>query len=480
MSDMKSGTPEVLVDANEVALRLRYLDLTEQDRALLQEVFPKIEKRIDDVVNDFYSHLLDFDETKALLQEKSTVQRLKGTLKGYLRTAFNCTMDMEYFESRFKIGQAHNNVELRPKWYIGAYSLLNRLIRPIITDAYKDNAEKAIRTMDALDKVFFLDATLAMDSYIHSYMGALEDAYEKIVQEEQEWLDTFDSITDFVSIHDKDFNIVKANRAVYERFKLTKDALGRKKCYEIFHSTDEHWPTCPLVKASESRRPTALEIDDPHMGGVFLISAFPRFNNAGEFTGVIHIAKNVTEKKRLERELEAKSKELEKLAITDSLTGLFNRRRFYELLTSAMAASARYGRPLSLLFFDLDNFKDYNDTYGHLEGDIVLRTVAESAQKLIRQNIDFCGRYGGEEFTITLPDTTKEGALILAERLRREIERLEFHPKTARETSKPVKITVSIGVTEFKYYDADTFIEKADKAMYKAKKLGKNRVVVSE
>lgn len=480
MAKTKNYLADVPVNGEEVELRLKYLNLTEADRALLQEAFPKIEERIDDVVNDFYSHLLDFKETRALLQKESTVKRLKGTLKDYLRTAFNCTMDTEYFERRFRIGQAHNNVELRPKWYIGAYSLLNRLIRPIITDACEDDADKAIRTMDALDKVFFLDATLAMDSYIHSYMGALEDAYEKITRADQEWEDTFNSITDFVSIHDKDFKIIKANRAIYKKFKLTENDLRGKKCYEIFHSTDEHWPTCPLVKASESRQPTVSEIDDPHMGGVFLISAFPRFNEAGEFTGVIHIAKDVTEKKRLERELEVKNKELERLAVTDSLTGLFNRRRFHELLTYAMATSARYGRPLSLLFFDLDNFKNYNDTYGHLEGDVVLKAVAECAQKLIRQNIDFCCRYGGEEFTITLPDTTKEGALMMAERLRSEIERLEFHPATTRRDSKPTKITVSIGVTEFKYYDADTFIEKADKAMYAAKKLGRNRVVAAE
>ncbi|MFQ5863383.1 MAG: GGDEF domain-containing protein, partial [Candidatus Brocadiales bacterium] len=181
----------------------------------------------------------------------------------------------------------------------------------------------------------------------------------------------------------------------------------------------------------------------------------------------------ITERKQAEEELE-------ELAATDDLTGLFNRRRFYELLTHAMASAKRFGHPLSLLFFDLDNFKSYNDTYGHLEGDAVLKAIEGCAKRLIRQDIDFCCRYGGEEFTVILPETTKEMAFNVAERFRKEVEKLEFYPKTAKDASRPAKITISIGVAEFKNYDTDTFVNKADKAMYEAKKLGKNKVAISE
>jgi PAS domain S-box-containing protein len=312
-SYLKTHRTDVPLDEKEVELRLRYLHLAKRDVDALQKVFPIIEEEIDDIVDAFYRHLLDFEETRSILQTESTVQRLKGTLKTYLRTAFSCTLDRDYFEGRFKIGQAHNNVGLRPKWYIGAYCLLKRLINPIIFKAYKGNTEKVLYTLDALDKVFFLDATLAMDSYIHSYIGNLEDAYKKVVQTEQDWIDTFNSITDLVSVHDKDFNIIKANKAVYERFGIRKDDLGRKKCYHIFHGTDKHWPDCPLVKARESLKPAVSEVDDPYMGGVFMISSFPRFNEAGEFMGVIHIAKDITEKKKLVQELEARNVDLQRI-----------------------------------------------------------------------------------------------------------------------------------------------------------------------
>jgi diguanylate cyclase (GGDEF)-like protein len=205
---------------------------------------------------------------------------------------------------------------------------------------------------------------------------------------------------------------------------------------------------------------------------VFLVSAFPRFNDADELTGVIQIARDISKKKEWELELE-------RLAVVDELTGLYNRRRFNELLTYAIASSKRYGRPLSLLFFDLDDFKDYNDAYGHLEGDIVLKKVAHCARKVLRQDIDFCCRYGGEEFTVILQETPKEGAIRVAERLRKEAEALEFHPKTTEGTSGSSKMTISVGVTEFNNDDAYTLVDRADRAMYKAKKQGKNKVVIS-
>lgn len=471
MPDVKSSWPEFSVDEKGVERRFVPMRLTEQDAALLQEVFPVIKGHVDDIVDAFYCQLLDYEDTKGVFRTKSTVRRLKSSLRNYLKAVLNCTLDRGYFKGRVNIAQKFDFPELPPRSYLAIYNLLKRLIAPIVTEAYKGNAKKAQDILNALDKVFFLDATLAMDSYVDNQMAAMEEAYKKVMGDEREWEDTFNSITDFVSIHDKDFNIVMANKAVYEKFGITENDLGKKKCYEIFHSTDEYWPTCPLVKAKESLEPAASEIDDPRMGGVFMVSAFPRFNESGEFTGVVSIAKNITEQKELERELE-------RLVVVDDLTGLSNRRRFYELLTSMMAGSKRYGHPLSLLFFDLDNFKDYNDAYGHVEGDVVLREVARCAQKLVRQDVDFCCRYGGEEFTVILPETSKEGALNAAERLRGEVEGLEFRPKTVKDASKPVKMTVSVGVTEFKDYDADDFVEKADSAMYEAKKQGKNKVAV--
>jgi diguanylate cyclase (GGDEF)-like protein len=128
----------------------------------------------------------------------------------------------------------------------------------------------------------------------------------------------------------------------------------------------------------------------------------------------------------------------------------------------------RYNEPLSLIMFDIDNFKEINDTYGHSVGDYVLKKIADITRETIRMN-DYFVRWGGEEFIIISPETNLEKVHALAERLRRTIESYRFN--------KVGKVTVSFGVTEIKKEDTeDTFVKRADKVMYEAKIGGKNRV----
>jgi diguanylate cyclase (GGDEF)-like protein/PAS domain S-box-containing protein len=472
MNDVKDTSSKAAAEDKNTEHRIVALRLSEDDAALLRGALPLINDNLDGIVDAFCGHLLNYPDTRNTLRSRSRLEQLREGLKKYLEETFDCKLDKGYFGVRVNIAEQFDATELRPKSYLATYGLLKTLIRPIITEKYKDDPEKGQRTLDAIDKVFFLDSSRAISSYISKRMAALENAHSKLQLADKDWEDTFNSITDLISIHDKDYNIVKANRAVCERFRLANNELTGKKCYEIFHGTDEPWDNCPLTKVKESLKPAVSEIEDPQMGGVFLVSAFPRFNDANELTGVIQIARDISKKKEWELELE-------RLAVVDELTGLYNRRRFNELLTYAMASSKRYGRPLSLLFFDLDDFKDYNDAYGHLEGDIVLKKVAHCARNIIRQDIDFCCRYGGEEFTVILQETPKEGAIRVAERLRKEAEALEFHPKTAKGASGPLRMTISIGVAEFNNDDAYTLVDRADQAMYKAKKQGKNKVVIS-
>jgi two-component system cell cycle response regulator len=166
----------------------------------------------------------------------------------------------------------------------------------------------------------------------------------------------------------------------------------------------------------------------------------------------------------------------EKLATTDGLTGLTNRRAFNELLEQRLKEAARYERPLSLLLLDIDHFKKVNDTHGHPAGDAVLKGVAKLAQKAARDT-DVAARYGGEELALILPETDARGALVIAERLRKLIE-----AATHASEHGPLKVTVSIGVaTTSKQAKApaelpSALIEAADRALYRAKHAGRNRV----
>jgi diguanylate cyclase (GGDEF)-like protein len=160
--------------------------------------------------------------------------------------------------------------------------------------------------------------------------------------------------------------------------------------------------------------------------------------------------------------------ELEMLSTTDGLTGLRNRRAFDEKLLDEHQRSARSSQPFSLLLIDVDNFKSYNDQFGHQAGDAVLEEVARILQYTVR-NYDMAARYGGEEFGVILPNTEKSGALELAERIRRAIERAEWVNR---------KVTVSIGVATLSFGQSiPVLIEEADRALYTAKERGRNCIV---
>jgi two-component system cell cycle response regulator len=163
---------------------------------------------------------------------------------------------------------------------------------------------------------------------------------------------------------------------------------------------------------------------------------------------------------------------LEKLAITDGLTKLYNLRHFYNQLEVEIGRCIRYGHSLALLLLDIDNFKVYNDSYGHLEGDKVLVRLSQIIKSCLR-TMDSAYRYGGEEFTVILPETKGEEAKNVANRIRTAVELERFLP----EPDKVVTITISIGLTEYyKKEQLSTFIKRADQAMYNSKARGRNRI----
>jgi diguanylate cyclase (GGDEF)-like protein len=170
---------------------------------------------------------------------------------------------------------------------------------------------------------------------------------------------------------------------------------------------------------------------------------------------------------------EARNK-IETLAITDELTGLFNRRHLITRLDEEIKRSRRLEKKLGCILIDIDHFKSINDNYGHLFGDEALRSISSLIQKSIR-SYDILGRIGGEEFLVILPDTNFEETRNFAERIRTDIKD-NFELKT--ESSGAIKITVSLGISEMQYSDPsiDDIIQRADRGLYKAKNSGRDRV----
>lgn len=168
-------------------------------------------------------------------------------------------------------------------------------------------------------------------------------------------------------------------------------------------------------------------------------------------------------------------REIERFGMTDMLTGLPNKRSFNERISAEWNRAIREGEPLSILMIDLDDFKFYNDTYGHLQGDVILAKVASVLNSVVKRGGDFVCRWGGEEFAALLSNTDLESAHHVAESVRQEIEKTEV----AYHDDQMTSVTVSIGIqceTPIMGGNLQEFIAKADGLLYTAKKSGKNRV----
>jgi diguanylate cyclase (GGDEF)-like protein len=226
------------------------------------------------------------------------------------------------------------------------------------------------------------------------------------------------------------------------------------------------WPPEALVQSGAASEEVTI-------GGQIYDVAFSSLDPSSEYSDVVLVFRDVTVRREDERRLRKMQKELERLAHTDSLTGLYNRRIFMQRLEEEVERVRRHGNVLSVLIFDLDFFKSINDTYGHDTGDIVLVAVARVTTEVKRVS-DVAARIGGEEFALLLPETDQQGAVQLAQRLRISIEKNMY----LSTSGSPVKVTASIGVATAtkSAKEVDKLLSSADKQLYRAKNNGRNRV----
>jgi len=196
-------------------------------------------------------------------------------------------------------------------------------------------------------------------------------------------------------------------------------------------------------------------------------------NELNEVIGIVGVMLDVTELKDHQAKLDEKNKLLEKLSYTDSLTGVFNRRKFDEVFVNSLKSAKRYKRGINFIIVDVDNFKLYNDTYGHHEGDIVLKRISEAILSRLGRPDDYMFRLGGEEFGLLYHSDNEEKALQFANKIREDVEDLNIRHK---KNSYFGKVTISLGLTIIKNKndDPDFIYEEADKLLYKAKNAGRN------
>lgn len=288
----------------------------------------------------------------------------------------------------------------------------------------------------------------------------------------------FNTSTDGMWIVDKHFNVIKTN-SVLSRFlgKNARDTVG-KKCYDLFAGSLCRGDNCPMTLIRKGEKEAEYDIEKKSGNGTFFfILSATRFRGLdGGTIGLIEGFKDITERKRIEGELQRANQELQRLTVIDGLTQIANRRRFDESLQQEWSRMAREKKPLSLIMCDVDCFKLYNDNYGHLLGDDCLRSVARVINDCANRPGDLAARFGGEEFAVLLPDTDTAGAGHVAESIRTKVQDLMIV-----HAFSPVHkyVTLSLGVfTVFPQHDSNpqALIEAADRALYEAKRAGRNQV----
>lgn len=200
----------------------------------------------------------------------------------------------------------------------------------------------------------------------------------------------------------------------------------------------------------------------------------PITNARNEITQICLIIYDVTEVAANRLQLQRANSKLHIISKTDGLTGLLNRKHWEEGLEHEFKRHQRYQHTCSLLMFDIDHFKRINDTYGHPAGDEVIRQTAAAVKKCVR-DIDICGRYGGEEFTIILVDTNQDGAMVVAERLRKAIE-----TNTIYYDEHIINYTISLGISEItsRISTPTEWIDASDRGLYRAKRAGRNQTQI--
>ncbi len=252
-------------------------------------------------------------------------------------------------------------------------------------------------------------------------------------------------------------HIISKNMNIWQN-KTSKEVFPYSKagsyCYEIICGRNEICEDCAVVEVLKSGVPQRKERQFEKK--IFDVKIIPIFKN-GIIVGVSETLVDITASV-------IRQKKLEEMAVTDELTGIYNRRGVLNSLREEFARAERYKSMFSIALFDVDNFKPINDNYGHDVGDKVLVRLSLCAKDIVR-DADKIGRYGGDEFLIILPETNLEEALNLTGRIREDINNCEFLPG--------IKVTISIGTTQYFPGDGDieTVLKRADDEMYKNKKI---------
>jgi diguanylate cyclase (GGDEF)-like protein/PAS domain S-box-containing protein len=293
--------------------------------------------------------------------------------------------------------------------------------------------------------------------------------YHKHIDADRLWRTTFDAIDDIMVVIDRDFTIVRANSAALECFNGRK-VIGEKS-FQLFDNSSQPVADCPVCKVFHSGTKNLCSRQEREINNRwFSVSSCPIKDDHGFVWQILQIYRDISENKNLHTKLD-------ELAITDGLTGLYNRRHFNELFEREFYLAARRLTGLVILVINIDNFKDVNASCGHNFADFVLQEMAILLQNRVRKT-DICARISGEEFAILLPDADLIEGKMIAQNIHKVAEQFIYDDGNFSR-----QVTISLGVASFNEHCPRTMadlLSYAECALYEAKRAGRNRVCVYE
>ena len=281
---------------------------------------------------------------------------------------------------------------------------------------------------------------------------------ERLVQSRDEWENTFNTVPDLIAVIDTHHRIVQINKSMADRLGVSPEDVVGAQCCALVHGTPFPPDFCPHKTLLTDRAAHEADIYESRLGGYFHISVTPRYDRNGNLIGSVHVAHDINQRKLAEDTAQA-------MALTDELTGLYNRRGFMALAEQQLRTIVRLKKGAAVIFADLDGMKHINDTLGHQQGDEALKETSRILKKTFRGS-DIIARLGGDEFVVLAMENGNFRAELLIDRLQTNIQ------SANAEGSRPFALSISTGISRFNPENVvalETLLSRADALMYENK-----------
>ena len=447
------------IDAQEITRRKAFLEFDETDVGLLTELHARLQDVSRRFVNDFYTHLTRFEETRRFIPDAPFLEHLKQTQAVYFDSLTAGDYGPEYILNRLRVGVVHQHIGLEPKWYIGAYSKYLVGLLPELWRLFGDDPDKFLATYHALQKIAFLDMGLALDTYMqadrHTILGLKRYAEDIIA-----------SLPAGLVVVNEALKVRSVNRSFREMFGLKngEDVSGRE-LEDILPLPDLRQQAQAILAGGMALRSSEAALGEKWLR---LTITGIRLAEEEEEEDLLIVVEDITE-------LKSQAAHIEQLAFYDPLTGLPNRSLLRDRVRQVLTHSTRYKNHGAILFIDLDNFKALNDTKGHNIGDLLLIEVAKRLLDCVR-NSDTVARMGGDEFVVVLKELDEDTLQAVAQAQ-------DIGEKVLASLNQPFNLqgfehycSASIGISLFRDNEIgmDNLFRHADTAMYQAKTSGRN------